>query len=410
MFAMPIEFLCPSCQQQLRVPDTAAGKNAKCPKCSSILTVPGSAASESPLAPPPQAGFDFSPQKPAPPPAAAPAPSTPSGSFASPPPGNPFGDSPKEGNPFAFNEARYPTGTQSTVPQPQPHYIGGPNPYSSPTGGYIVQRMATPGQLGHQIVEVSPIVNHSLEVWKANLGICVAITLLPMVVMLPILGLVIGGMAISAQVEEPILIVGVMGIGYLLLIITQTWIGIGQHQMFIKLARGQQVAISEIFNGTDRLLPVLAFALITTPIMIISALPLYVPLIFLLLIFWPSYHLLVDHKCGVMESFTLARQITEGNKLTTFVLALVMYGFALLGEMACFVGLIFAMPLISLLWSTAYLMMSGQLPIPPKPQPQYYPPQPYPPQGYPQQPYPQPQYPQQYPQQPPPGYLPPPQK
>src|SRR6188768_4119955 len=42
---MSIEFLCPSCQQQLRVPDTAAGKNAKCPKCSSILSVPASSAS-----------------------------------------------------------------------------------------------------------------------------------------------------------------------------------------------------------------------------------------------------------------------------------------------------------------------------------------------------------------------------
>ena len=392
---MPIEFLCPSCQQQLRVPDTAAGKNAKCPKCSTILTVPGSSASSSPLAPPPQAGFDFSAPKPSPAPASAPA----SGSFASPAPSNPFGDAPKEGNPFAFNESRYPTATRSTMPAPQPQFAGAANPYASPQGGYQVNRLAPPGQVGHQIVEVGPIVNHAIEIWKNNLGIALAMALLPMVIVLPLVGLMFAGMIATAAMEEPALTVVVMVLFYFLMIISQTYLGIGQAQMSVKLARGQQVTIGELFGGGDRLLPILGFAIITTPIMIIAALPLYVPLIFLLLVFWPSYHLIIDHKCGVMDSFRLARQITEGNKLTTFVLVMIMYGFALLGELACFVGLFFAIPLISIMWSTAYLMMSGQLPIPPRPQP-YYPPQPYPPQGYPQA---------GYPQQPQ-GYLPPPQK
>jgi|GEM_PF-1709499 len=386
---MSIEFLCPSCQQQLRVPDTAAGKNARCPKCSSILSVPASTASASPLAPPPQAGFDFSAPKPSPPPVPKPAPQG----------ASPFGDAPAS-NPFAFTDPRFPATTQATLPPPQPQFTAAPNPYASPQGGYQVQRLATPGMIGHQVVEVSPIVNHAIEVWKRNLSVGLGMAVLPMVIMIPMMILMFVGAAVTAPMEEPALTIGVMILGYFLLILSQTWLGIGQCQMSVRMARGQQVQLSELFGGGDRLLPVLGFALVTTPIMIIAALPLYIPLIFLLLVFWPSYHLIVDHKCGVMDSFGLARQITEGNKLTTFVLVLVSYGFALLGELACFVGLLFAIPLISLMWSTAYLMMSGQLPIPPRPQP-YYPQHP----GYPQQGYPQQGNPQQ-----PQGYLPPPQK
>jgi hypothetical protein len=37
---MPIEFSCSGCQKVLRVPDEAAGKNAKCPQCGAIVAVP----------------------------------------------------------------------------------------------------------------------------------------------------------------------------------------------------------------------------------------------------------------------------------------------------------------------------------------------------------------------------------
>lgn len=38
--AMPIEFVCPNCEQMLRVPDDAAGKSARCPVCSVVNAIP----------------------------------------------------------------------------------------------------------------------------------------------------------------------------------------------------------------------------------------------------------------------------------------------------------------------------------------------------------------------------------
>jgi len=51
---MTIEFRCSQCNQLLRVPDTAAGKNARCPKCQALMLVPA----ESPAASPPPMGAE----------------------------------------------------------------------------------------------------------------------------------------------------------------------------------------------------------------------------------------------------------------------------------------------------------------------------------------------------------------
>jgi hypothetical protein len=51
---MPIELTCSGCGQTLRVPDDAAGKQARCPACQQVQPIPGGAPAGSPFAP--QAG------------------------------------------------------------------------------------------------------------------------------------------------------------------------------------------------------------------------------------------------------------------------------------------------------------------------------------------------------------------
>ena len=67
-----------------------------------------------------------------------------------------------------------------------------------------------------------------------------------------------------------------------------------------------------------------------------------------------------------MESFGLAREITANNIGTTFLLWIVSVGISLLGLLACCVGIILAAPLAAMLFSVAYLMMSGQIPVNPQ--------------------------------------------
>ncbi len=45
---MPIEYRCPSCSKLLRVPNDAAGRQAKCPACGASTTVPAAETGDSP--------------------------------------------------------------------------------------------------------------------------------------------------------------------------------------------------------------------------------------------------------------------------------------------------------------------------------------------------------------------------
>jgi uncharacterized membrane protein len=179
---------------------------------------------------------------------------------------------------------------------------------------------------------------------------------------------------------------------YIGLFASQLYFGAGQMHVCMLVARGQPAGVSDLFIGMDRFLPFLGFTLLITPIVIVAALPLNIPLIFLLLFYWPSLYLLVDGKCGIMESFNAAQRITEGNKLTTFLVHLVGGGFVTLGYFACLVGVFAAMPLVSVMWCTAYLMMSGQIPVPPRRQPPGYVPPGYGPPGHGQPAHGQPNY------------------
>ena len=55
---MPIEFRCSGCNQLLRVPETAAGQQAKCPNCSAVQTIPAASAPAAVPPPPPMPAAD----------------------------------------------------------------------------------------------------------------------------------------------------------------------------------------------------------------------------------------------------------------------------------------------------------------------------------------------------------------
>jgi hypothetical protein len=77
--------------------------------------------------------------------------------------------------------------------------------------------------------------------------------------------------------------------------------------------------------------------------------------------FWPFYWIVVDDKAPALESFSVARMITSENMGTTALLWLSSVGFIILGLLALCIGVLFAAALVSVMWSTAYLMMSGQI-------------------------------------------------
>jgi DNA-directed RNA polymerase subunit RPC12/RpoP len=328
---MAIEFRCPDCQQLLRVPDDSAGKNARCPQCSSRARVPEASQPASPPASPPleQPQWPFS--------------------EGNRPPAKPFADA----------------GPAAPL-----------NPYATPAAA--IQSAAAspfqPGAINPQKVGVEPIFSHAWQVWQANLGLLAGVTFVALAITLPI---DIGSQFVHellAQQGEASAGRLVESIGSIISNLLELWLGIGQAQIALKLARGLPAQFGDLFGGGSRFFPVLGGSILAGLALVVGLLLCIVPGIFLMLMFWPFYYLVVDEKAPVMESFEVAKTITEGNWGTVSLLWLVSIVVGFVGLLACGVGILLAIPLITLIWATAYLMMSGQLstsPLfaPPVPQP-----------------------------------------
>ena len=307
---MAIELQCPGCAQKLRVPDDAAGKSAKCPKCATLVQIPGGAAP-----PPPEI-----------------------------PPAWSFGDVPsKPADPYA-----------PAAPV---------NPYASPQplAGKPMPGFATPGVIGHQQVGVEHVLNYAIKIWQANLGL-LAGTSFTVIAITYAFAFVTGILqGILEQNDQPELALTVALFANIISNVLQIFLGIGQAQISLKLARQQPAEFSDLFNGGSRFLPVLGGSILAGLAVTLGVLLCVVPGIILCLYYWPFYFLIVDDRAPVLDSFRIAGNITEHNRTTTFLIWLLSVGIGALGCLALCIGIIFAAPLVSLLWAVAYLMMSGQL-------------------------------------------------
>jgi len=345
---MAIEFRCSQCSQLLRVPDDSAGKNARCPKCQALMLVPTTSVAEPP---PVGAGAGAAPQEMGGMPPAASDPFAPlvvggaggtgGAPPSAPPPKHPFGEAPGS-SPF-----------------------GGPagniNPYASPASAGMLP-------IGYQMMPINPrpvaadaVFNYAWEIWKNNLGLLIGITVLFIAGNYAIAIPFAVAQAVLEQQGEKEMGIAVYVLGQVINNVVQMYLNIGIVQIALKLARRQPASFADLFGGLPRLLPLIGMYLIAALPLLFGFLLLIVPGVLLMLAFWPAYYLIVDGRAGVIESFSIARRITEGNWGSAFVLYIMTIGITLLGCAAVCVGLLFALPLVSVMWATAYLMMSGQL-------------------------------------------------
>lgn len=320
---MPIEFRCPQCQKLLRVPSESAGAKAKCPQCGAIADIPRTDAENS-------GGQE-----------------------------DPANLSRSQGaNPF--NDA-----TQPLRPAATPAGNDPINPYSAPASGYAPATAISSWALSDKVVptpvDVGNVISYAWEVWKSNLGLLVGITVV-------VFGVNTGFSAVQGVVEavfqqqgEEAVGAAIGGVISIVSFVVQTFLGIGQAQIALKLLRRQRAEFGELFGGGPLFFPVLGASMLAGIALIAGFIACIIPGILLLLYFWPFYWLLVDRKATVIESFGVALSLAKMNVGTSFVLWLASFGIMLVGFLAFCVGILFAAPLVSLIWGTAYLMMAGQI-------------------------------------------------
>lgn len=233
------------------------------------------------------------------------------------------------------------------------------NPYAAPQSSNFSPSPPLTGNIVPTVVDAGSIISYAMEVWKANLMLLVGVTV---VFLGATWGLAIAQYLVNLIFEQ----LGQEWVGLILVAginvtsaVVSIFLGIGQAKISLKLLRSQPAQFGDLFSGGPLFLPVLGAALLGGLAVWIGFIACVVPGLLLILFFWPFYWLVVDQKTGVIESFGVAYSIAKVNVGSSLILWLVSLGILLLGFIALFVGLLFAIPLVSFIWSTAYLMMAG---------------------------------------------------
>ncbi|RMF43860.1 MAG: hypothetical protein D6753_04060 [Planctomycetota bacterium] len=244
--------------------------------------------------------------------------------------------------------------------------FGETNPYAAPQSTPMPESSGSDVPVVPTPVEIGSVFNAAFEVWKANLGLLVGVTL----IVFMISGVFSAGSTIlnlvAEQGEEEVKLAAALGSFMISLISTvvNIFLGIGQTQIYLRLLRGQSAQVGDLFGGGSRFLPTLAVSILFGLAVGVGTVLCIIPGLVVGALFWPCYYLVVDNKSKVIDSFTVAQKIGTANIGTTILLVLLGIGINLLGFLACGVGILFAAPLVGLLWTTAYLGGAGQMRLP----------------------------------------------
>lgn len=161
------------------------------------------------------------------------------------------------------------------------------------------------------------------------------------------------GLSLAALVAMPCLLVGIDG-----------YLAPGLTRIFLGVSRGEQVTLSSLFTVGSRcwgraLVVLLGYFMLVGLGLMLCVLP----GIMLMLRYWPVLYVLVDEDLPALECFSRAAEITRNNWETILVLGILTLLIELAANLLCVLLMIVIHPLIMLVFSTAYVKLTGQEPV-----------------------------------------------
>jgi len=340
---MPIEFQCSNCGKLLRTGDDTAGKRAKCPKCGAVMTIP----TPGTLVAPPQ------PPVPAEPPTGGKS----QPDYAAFPPTSSYTEHESAAaDGFSHGAAAGPSGSQSRGPGPNPDFAAagsGGIPGSVPgqqSGGHST------GAGAPAVIDLGDILSTALNIYKSQLGLCVAAVAILFVV------IVVAWFAIGiflSMLSRFLPFWMLYGMLQVPAIVVVSAACMSQcMRMFWKIARGEPASINDLFQITEDagrvILTYIAFMLMVYLGMFLCVVPGWI----LMTLFFPALFLAFDREASVVDIFTEALAMTEGNRLMIFVVLLVAGLIGSAGSLACGIGILLTMPFALMCQPVLYLRLT----------------------------------------------------
>jgi phage FluMu protein Com/uncharacterized membrane protein len=316
---MPIEFRCTNCNKLLRTGDGTAGKQAKCPECGTLLVVPDTSTAAPTMATPATGATPLAP----------------------PPLVNPPLVNPLRSGPFAAAHS-----------DPS-------NPYRSPQAGAYLGPVGQTGEIVPTRIDIGDVFGRTWKIYKANMGKVIGVVVLAMLITYVFsigINLLIGGVKPAGRAGS---VLGFV-VSSVLNQFFGAFIGGGEIFVLLKIARGEEAAVGELFTGGRWLLPLFMGGLLVSLMCFVGFLLVIVPGIIVALMYSQFYFLVVDRGLGIMDALRMSNEITRGNKMTLFAIWVLLILLMIPGILTCGVGMIFILPYMMLLATVAYLTMTGQ--------------------------------------------------
>jgi len=265
------------------------------------------------------------------------------------------------------------------------------NPYAPPKAA-PAQEQAMPEVSGIPFT-ASDIFNWSWTIFKENMGITIGLVIGMNALNVGIsfgLGLILG--AVAAAIRDPAVSASLNVFIQFVGMVVGMWLAIGMTRGLLRVARGQPVSFDVVFSGGPYLVPVilagivvglmviavifplagivgiifwmqrdsnlgLAAALVAVPIGLVIVIYLYARL-------FPFFYLIIDRNAGAIDSIRMSWQLTEKRAGTIILLYFIQMAIYIAGFLALCVGLIFAIPLMTMIVVVTYLALTGKAKAP----------------------------------------------
>jgi DNA-directed RNA polymerase subunit RPC12/RpoP/ribosomal protein L40E len=346
---MTIEFRCPTCGKKLKTGDDKAGKTAKCPQCSHPITIPAADA------------VDVDEE------------------FADFPPFDDLGTAPAA-------PARR-RASAAPVVCPMCGARNAPHADRCSACGEELPPVAKAGSSSRPF-DVGEQLSQGVDVFKADMGNCLAATLIYFLVPGAInfvIGLFIGGLAaaIAAAGGDPLLQNLIQQSSQIASFFVQVFFDAGYTLFLLNLIRRRPASVADLFAGGQYFLPLalnrfLFFLMAFSPFLP-AAIPLilmavnrpaapdgYLIAMFLLgsmgavisaavwTVFWPHVWVIVDRNPGGLAPLKSAAHLTSGHRGPIILMGLLYWLLTVAGIFACCIGIFFTFPIASLMAAFGY--------------------------------------------------------
>ena len=232
-------------------------------------------------------------------------------------------------------------------------------------------RSQPPGEIVPSALDLGNVFGRTWAIFKPNWGQCLLVVL------------AVWGLSLAANIT----IGFIPFVGTIIPWVLQTWLYIGMALFFLKIARGQNAEVAEIFTGGPFLLKIILASILLSLIVLgvglacvgplsliasliskdvvavffaIGAVIAFFILVYVSLALSQYYYLIIDRNMDVIDAFKLSNELMRGNKLTLLGIGVLSIIIMFIAALPLLLGLLVAIPYFTLMYAVIYLSVTGQ--------------------------------------------------